>query len=85
MNNEFGKHLREKRSALGLTLKELADDVGVNRNTILLWEEGGNLPNLHYAIILADYFNCSIDELVRGVNKNTKERVSSWVQPLTNA
>lgn len=60
----FGQILREKRNERGWTLVQLAEKVGVIRNTITNWEHGYNLPNIYTCIDLADIFDCTLDELV---------------------
>lgn len=41
----FGEYLRNVRHNLGLTQKEIADEIGVTDNTISRWELGKVIPN----------------------------------------
>lgn len=64
----IGKSIREHREAAGLTRAELAQATGTCETTIVRVEQGQNTPNLHTAILWADYLKLSIDELIgRGV------------------
>jgi putative transcriptional regulator len=51
------------RAMHDLTQEELADDVGVTRQTILAIEKGKYDPSLDLAFKIARYFGVSIDEI----------------------
>lgn len=51
--------LRSLRRERGLTQKQLADQVGVNANTVSLFERGAS-ESLRTARLLADFFGYSI-------------------------
>lgn len=45
-SEEFGRLVRQARTKLGLSQRELAEILGVNRNeTISLWERGRSIPH----------------------------------------
>ncbi|WP_135805852.1 helix-turn-helix transcriptional regulator [Halorussus marinus] len=52
--------LRERR---GLSQADLADDVGVTRQTINSIERGRYDPSLELAFALADRFECRIEDI----------------------
>ena len=54
------KNLREKK---GFTQAELAYKLGVTDKAISKWERNVNFPDITLLPVLADLFNCSIDEL----------------------
>jgi putative transcriptional regulator len=56
-------HLREKRTAAGLTQEQLAEKVGVSRQTIISIEAGRYLPSLPLALRLARVFACAVEDL----------------------
>ena len=60
---EFGKKIMELRKKNGLSQEELADKVGVARQTISKWELGDTSPDLKQAKELSKIFNVSLDEL----------------------
>jgi len=55
--------LPERREAAGLSQGALADAVGVTRQTINAIERDRYDPSLELAFVLADYFDCRVEEL----------------------
>ena len=62
--NRFKDNLKDFRAERSLGQVELAKAVGVSKGVISLWENGLREPNMHSLILLAKYFNVTIDELV---------------------
>ena len=62
--NGFARNLKEIRIERSVGQVELAKSIGVSQGIISLWENGKREPTLHYVILLAKYFEISIDELV---------------------
>lgn len=67
--NKFKDILKELRQERHLGQVELAKQIGVSKGVISLWENGLREPSMYCLIILAKFFNISIDELV-GFNQN---------------
>ncbi|MDE7432459.1 MAG: helix-turn-helix domain-containing protein [Lachnospiraceae bacterium] len=63
---EFHKKLYELRKKNGLSQEELAGKLNVTRQTISKWELGESTPDMEKLVMLGDYFNISLDELVLG-------------------
>ena len=61
---EIGKKIMELRKKNGLSQEELAEKVGVARQTISKWELGETSPDLKQAKELSKVFKVSLDELV---------------------
>ena len=61
---EFGNKMVELRKKMGLSQEELAEKVGVARQTISKWELGDSSPDLLQAKELSKIFKVSLDELV---------------------
>lgn len=61
---EIGNKIMELRKKSGLSQEELAEKVGVARQTISKWELGETSPDLKQAKELSKIFKISIDELV---------------------
>lgn len=55
--------IKELRLAVGKSQAELADLIGVNKQTISQYERGVRYPKKENMEALADYFNVSIDYL----------------------
>lgn len=56
-------HLEEYRTRMGLTQQELADRVGVSRQTIISLERGRYNPSITLAFQLARQFQVAIEDL----------------------
>ena len=56
-------HLKQHRARVDLTQDELAQRVGVRRQTILAIEKGHYAPSALLALLLADELKMSVDEL----------------------
>ncbi len=61
---EIGNKILELRKKNNITQEELAEKVGVSRQTISKWELGETAPDLKQAKELSKIFNVSLDELV---------------------
>ena len=67
----FSKNLIALRQKNNLTQNELANKLGITRQTLSNYENGTRLPDLLILSKLALTFNCSIDNLVfNNLNKN---------------
>ena len=69
-NVELGKQIYELRKKANLSQEQLAEKVGVSRQTISKWELGETAPDIKQAQILSQIFNVSLDELT---GNDTKE------------
>lgn len=64
MVKSFCDRLKELRSERKIGQVELAEQIGVSKGVISLWENGLREPTLGNIIALADYFKVSLDSLV---------------------
>ncbi len=64
MENNIGKNIRRFRVAKGMTQQQLADKLYVTRSALSSYENGGRTPSLAMAILIADFFQVTLDELV---------------------
>ena len=67
---EIGKKIMDLRKKNGLSQEELAEKVGVARQTISKWELGETSPDLKQSKELSKIFNVSLDELTDNDIKN---------------
>ncbi len=67
---DFGNKIMKLRKKNGLSQEELAEKIGVARQTISKWELGETAPDLKQAKELSKIFNISLDELT---NNDIKE------------
>ena len=73
----IGDKLIELRKKNNLTQEQLAEKIGVSRQTISKWELGETAPDIKFAKDLADIFNININELVGDVNSIILDKVIS--------
>ena len=59
----FSKRLKKLRKNKGLKQQELAEILGIKRNTYSDWENGKTEPRFDNLVKLADFFNVSLDWL----------------------
>lgn len=57
--------IKELRLERGLTKVQLAKELGVNKRTILRWEQDMMSMSLKNAVKVAEFFGISLDELVK--------------------
>ena len=64
----FNDRLAELRKRRGLSQEQLGYELGVSRQTVSKWELGQSYPDFQRLVLLSDYYEMSLDELVRGVD-----------------
>ena len=69
---KIGKFIATLRKEKGLTQQELAEKLGVSRQTISKWETAETVPDIYEAKKLAKLYNLSLDELIE-FNVDVKE------------
>ncbi len=62
--------LKELRKKKGITQLKLAMDLGLNQNTVSRYETGEREADYKTLIMLADYFNVSVDYLLERTDDN---------------
>lgn len=60
--------IRACRKAAGMTQGELAEKIGVARNTLAMWETQRSNPRIGTLCKLADALGCTVDDLLREDN-----------------
>lgn len=66
----IGAFLRELRRGRGLTQQQIAEEFGVTVRTVSRWETGSNLPDIDLLLLLADYYEVDLKELLSGSRKD---------------
>ena len=56
-------HVRERRTVKGLSQGELAEALGVSRQTINSIETGRYTPSLPLALAIAHFFGATVEEI----------------------
>ena len=74
----FGENLYQLRKLNRMTQEDLADAVGVTRQSVAKWESGDSIPDLEKCKIIADLFGVSLDDLA---NYSSDENLGLDVPP----
>ena len=65
-----GAFLKELRREKGITQEQLAEELGVSGRSISRWETGNNMPDISLLVEIAEYFDVSIPEIIKGERKS---------------
>ena len=60
----FSENLTELRKLHNMSQEDLAEKIGVSRQTLSKYETGESLPDIEKCRLLADVFGVSIDDLI---------------------
>ena len=67
----FKENLIQLRKLNKMSQEELAEKVGVSRQSIAKWESGDSMPDLDRCKLLADIFGVTLDDLANFESKNS--------------
>ena len=65
---KFNEKLLKLRKEKGLSQEELGMEMEVSRQTISKWEAGQSYPDFTRLVMLSDFFNMTLDELVKDID-----------------
>lgn len=81
---KFNEKLLAMRKKRGLSQEELGMELQVSRQTISKWEAGQSYPDFQRLVMLSDFFDMTLDELVKDIdvqevreNSFTNEKIDS--------
>ena len=78
MNQQkIGNFLKQLRKEKGLTQEELAEQFYVSSRSVSRWETGMNMPDIDTLILLSDFYNVDIHEIISGERKNNDMDIES--------
>lgn len=69
---EIGERLKLRRNELGLTQDQVAEKLGITRQTMSNWENGRSYPDIERIVRLSDIYQLSLDELLKGDDQMVK-------------
>lgn len=80
----LGERLKELRIAKHLTQQQLADKIGVAKNTISVYESGTRKPSYEVLEALSDYFNVDVGYLLGKEDVSTRYLTSDEMRVIDN-
>ena len=73
----IGGFIAALRKANGMTQKDLAEKLNVSDKTVSRWERDDGAPDLSLIPVIAEIFDVTCDELLRGERKSPQERTET--------
>jgi bacteriophage CI repressor helix-turn-helix domain len=73
----FSENLYALRTHASLSQKELAEKLGVAQASINYWEKGQRTPSIDMVVLIAKYFNVSLDDLLGTAQSNITDSVNT--------
>lgn len=90
---KFGENLQKLRKEKGISQEQLAEQLGVTRQSVSKWESGSSYPEMDKIVTLCHIFDCDLDVLVNkdiseerqrkdasGVVKNIFVNISTYIK-----
>ncbi len=68
LDKRFSERLRSLRTAKGLTQSELANELGISRNSVFFYESGQRTPDIWVLKKIVEYFGVTGDFMIGTVN-----------------
>ena len=62
----FGHYLKILRKERGISLRELAKQVGISHNTLALYEREHTVPSVENGFTIAEYFGLPLEYFLKG-------------------
>lgn len=80
----FASRLKELREGKGYRQVDLAERIGVTKNTVSVWERAGRMPDLDTLELLAKEFNVPFDFLVAVEDRKEGESLEEVIAGISN-
>ena len=80
----FASRLKELREGKGYRQVDLAERIGVTKNTVSVWERAGRMPDLDTLELLAKEFNVPFDFLVAVEDRKEEESLEEVIAGISN-
>ena len=69
----FGERLYELRNKKNISQEDLAEVLDVSRQSISKWENDKAYPEMTRLLFMSEYFDVSLDYLMRGIDKEDND------------
>ncbi len=84
MSYEFADRLIELRKKAGMSQEELAQRIGLSRQAISKWERAESSPDIGNLVVLAELYDVTLDELVKG-SADIEEEIAAEAEEVADA
>ncbi len=79
MTGNFGEKIKNLRQKEGLSPKRLAEKLGIATQAVSEWEKENKIPNLRMLLDIADCFNMTAADLLKGVSPIPEVRLNEYL------
>lgn len=81
MKMSFAQNLQYIRTRNGLTQEQLAEEMGVTRQSVSKWESGTSFPEMETILKICERYQVGLDELMRGsVETDHEEEAEGFIR-----
>ncbi len=81
---DIGMKMKKARINVGLTQEQVAEALGVSRQTISNWENDKTYPDIISVIKISDLYNVSLDHLLKEKNESSMSNYMEYLEESTN-
>ena len=79
INMNIGEKIKQLRKSNHMSQEELAEKLGVSRQSVSQWEQNATQPSLDNLIAISKEFNVSVDDITRDdIEEQDKPKVAFW-------
>lgn len=79
MSIKQGEYLKQLRTENKMSQEQLAERLGISRQSISKWEQGASSPDIENFAKLAQLYKVSVDSLINGEPDSDEETISAAV------
>lgn len=83
-NNKIGAFLQALRKAKGKTQQDIADYFYVSPKSVSKWECGAAIPEIGMLVSLAEYYDVTVDEILKGEKNSAGKTVTEDTEKRNN-
>lgn len=77
---KFGENLQKLRKEQGISQEQLAEQLGVTRQSVSKWESGNSYPEMDKIVAICNLFHCDMDVLInKDITEETEKKDASSV------
>ena len=82
---DIGAKIKNARITAQLTQEQVAEELGVSRQTLSNWENGRTYPDIVSVIKMSDLYAVSFDHLLKEKEETTVSNYMDYLEESTNA
>lgn len=81
---DIGTKIKDARAAAQLTQEQVAEALGVSRQTVSNWENGRTYPDILSVIKMSDCYGVSLDQLLKDKKEEPMSDYTAFLEESTN-